>query len=87
VLTFVTQFLPRSPRGSLRKRESARFRSEATQRARRFGFVGDFYIQPFFTLAGWQAACIILLHVAWPIVPSKSASDHLFTTISEPELS
>jgi hypothetical protein len=29
-----------------------------------------------------QAACIILLHVAWPqIVPSKSASDHLFFSV------
>ena len=43
-------------------------------------FVGiSIYNLFYFHRRDWQAACIILLHVAWPqIVPSKSASDHLF---------
>jgi hypothetical protein len=56
-----------------------------------FFLSGFFYIQPLFSYFHWrdrQAACIILLHVAWPTnVLSKSASDHTCSSSSESGLS
>jgi hypothetical protein len=70
VLTRETQFWPRSPRGSLRKREKRevrrrRFKEHGVGMIFLFG-ISIYNPFSYFHWRDWQAACIILLHVAWP---------------------